>query len=51
MDKIIDFDSIIMNIGKGNYQFIGSGSGRRVYDLGNGYVVKVAKNNRGIAQN
>ncbi|HHX11671.1 MAG TPA: hypothetical protein GX731_02535 [Clostridiales bacterium] len=51
MDKIIDLDSIIMNIRKGSYQFIGSGSGRRVYDLGNGYVAKVAKNNRGIAQN
>lgn len=30
---------------------IGSGSGRRVYDLENGYVVKVAKNSKGVAQN
>lgn len=33
------------------YRYIGSGSGRRVFDLGNGYVVKVAKNIAGIAQN
>lgn len=33
------------------YRYIGSGSGRRVFDLGNGYVVKVAKNMAGIAQN
>jgi hypothetical protein len=30
---------------------IGSGSGRRVYDLANGYVVKVARNSKGVAQN
>lgn len=33
------------------YRYIGSGSGRKVFDLGNGYVVKVAKNMAGIAQN
>lgn len=47
----IDMDQIIINLRKGNYRCIGSGSGRRVYDLENGYVVKVAKNKRGIAQN
>ena len=51
MNEMIDFDLIILNIRKRNYRYIGSGSGRRVFDLGNGYVVKVAKNHRGIAQN
>lgn len=51
MNANINFDMIILNIRKRNYQYIGSGSGRVVYDLGNGYVVKVAKNNKGIAQN
>lgn len=51
MNVIIDFDRIVLNIRKRNYQYIGSGSGRSVFDLGNGYVVKVAKNNKGIAQN
>ena len=39
------------NIRRGRYRYIGSGSSRRVFDLGNGYVVKVAKNRAGIAQN
>lgn len=47
----IDFDSIVMNIRKGIYERIGFGSGRLVFDLKNNYVVKVAKNKRGIAQN
>lgn len=33
------------------YRYIGSGSARDVFDLGNGYVIKVAKNEAGIAQN
>lgn len=33
------------------YKYIGSGSSRKVFDLGNGYVVKIAKNKAGIAQN
>lgn len=32
-------------------KYIGSGSSRNVFDLGNGYVMKVAKNLAGIAQN
>lgn len=32
-------------------KYIGSGSSRRVFDLGNGYVMKIAKNPAGIAQN
>lgn len=53
MDAMIDvnLDMITSNIRKGNYKRIGSGSGRRVYDLENGYVIKVAKNRKGIAQN
>ena len=46
-----DFETIISNIKRQNYRYIGSGSGRQVFDLGNGYVVKVAKNRKGIAQN
>ncbi|WP_024834213.1 hypothetical protein [Ruminiclostridium josui] len=46
-----DFDEIINNLKKNNYKLIGSGSCRNVYDLGNGYVVKVAKDIRGILQN
>jgi len=45
------FNYIILNIRLGYYRYIGSGSGRQVYDLGNGYVVKIAKNEAGVAQN
>ena len=41
----------MLNMRRGKYRYIGSGSSRRVFDLGNGYVVKVAKNRAGIAQN
>lgn len=41
----------MFNIRQGNYRYIGSGSSRNVFDLGNGYVMKVAKNRAGIAQN
>jgi len=47
----IDFEQIKSNIRHGAYKSIGSGSGRRVFDLDNGYVVKVAKNKKGLAQN
>jgi len=47
----VDFDQIIANVRDGAYKSIGSGSGRRVFDLENGYVVKVAKNKKGFAQN
>ncbi|MDF2676204.1 MAG: hypothetical protein K0Q97_497 [Bacillota bacterium] len=47
----IDFYQISLNIERRYYKFIGMGSGRIVYDLENGYVVKVAKNKKGIAQN
>ena len=47
----VDFEQIKSNIRSGAYTSIGSGSGRRVFDLDNGYVVKVAKNKKGFAQN
>lgn len=47
----IDFDKIKADIDEHKYSLIGSGSGRNVYDLDNGYVVKSAKNRRGLAQN
>jgi hypothetical protein len=40
----------MFNIRRGYYRYIGSGSSRDVFDLGNGYVIKVAKNRAGIAQ-
>jgi len=46
-----NIDQIILNLNKRSYKYIGSGSGRKVFDLGNGYVVKVAKNSKGVAQN
>lgn len=45
------FDYIMMNLKYGYYRYIGSGSCRDVFDLGNGYVVKVARNMAGVAQN
>lgn len=45
------FNQIMFNIRRGYYRYIGSGSSRDVFDLGNGYVIKVAKNRAGIAQN
>ncbi len=47
----VDFGQIILNIRKGTYKCIGAGSGRTVFDLENGFVIKVARNRRGIAQN
>ncbi|MBY6810888.1 UNVERIFIED_ORG: hypothetical protein B2H98_01485 [Clostridium botulinum] len=45
------FNQIMLNIKRGYYRYIGSGSSRDVFDLRNGYVIKVAKNRAGIAQN
>lgn len=47
----VQFNQIMLNIKLGYYKYIGSGSGRYVFDLGNGYVVKLSKNEAGIAQN
>lgn len=46
-----DFEIIQNNINNNKYQLLGAGSGRYVYDLNNGYVVKAAKNRKGIVQN
>ena len=48
---VISFSEIMLNIKLGHYKYIGSGSCRKVFDLRNGYVIKVAKNSAGIAQN
>ncbi len=48
---LVDFDNISHDLNRNYYPLIGSGSGRNVYDLGNGYVVKKARNYKGIAQN
>lgn len=45
------FDEIYQGIKSGAYKQIGSGSSRRVYDLGDGNVIKAAKDIRGIMQN
>lgn len=45
------FNNIMFNINRGYYSYIGTGSSRDVFDLKNGYVIKVAKNIAGIAQN
>ena len=51
MDASIHLPDIIANLHNGLYPKLGSGSGRRVYDLQDGSVLKVAKNIRGYAQN
>lgn len=45
------FNQIMQDIQRGKYRYIGSGSSRKVFDLGNGYVIKVARNRAGMAQN
>ncbi len=46
-----DFEQIAENLRNQSYTYLGSGSGRKVFDMGNGFAVKVAKNRKGIAQN
>lgn len=46
-----NYDEIGLRIRQNKCPVIGAGSGRRVFDLGNGYVVKVARNRKGVAQN
>ncbi|AYE35456.1 hypothetical protein [Clostridium septicum] len=48
---VSEVNQIILNIRRGNYRYIGSGSSRQVFDLRNGYVIKVARNKAGTAQN
>ena len=51
MDTTINLPEIITGLQNGRYPKLGSGSGRRVYDLQNGMALKTAKNVRGYAQN
>lgn len=46
-----DFDNLLQLIYKGRYRLLGNGSSRRVFDLENGFVAKVAKDIRGVHQN
>jgi hypothetical protein len=48
---VIAFNKIKLNINRGYYRRIGTGSCRKVFDMKNGYVIKMAKNRAGIAQN
>jgi hypothetical protein len=47
----IDFKEILRGIRQNDFKLLGRGSGRKVYDIGNGYVAKMAKNRKGFAQN
>lgn len=47
----IDIYSILYGIENEWYRYIGEGSARKVYDLDNGFVIKIARNIKGIAQN
>lgn len=51
MDNTINLNQIIDNLSAGKYPKLGSGSGRRVFDLHNHTVLKMAKNVKGYAQN
>ena len=51
LEMVSGFNQIKLDITRGYYKYIGSGSGRQVFDMENGYVIKVAKNKAGIAQN
>ena len=46
-----NFNEIILGLKNRKYELIGSGSSRKVYDLMDGCVIKVAKDIRGIYQN
>ncbi len=48
---VYDTQDIINRIRTGEYKLIGFGSCRRVFNLNNGYVVKLASDVRGIEQN
>lgn len=51
MDGFVGFDKIDEHLKIGDYPTLGEGSGRKVFDLGNDTVVKVAINVKGYAQN
>lgn len=51
MNTAMDLSLIIDHLSNGAYPLLGSGSGRRVYDLENGTALKAARNAKGYAQN
>lgn len=52
MSKIqFDFESIRKQCKDGTFQILGKGTSRRCYDIGNGYVAKIAFTEAGLAQN
>lgn len=51
MDAVFDIQTIQTGLYEHRYQKIGTGSGRRVYQLDSEYVIKVAYNRKGYAQN
>lgn len=51
MDTSVNLEEIIDNLNAGYYPVLGTGSARKVYDLGNDTVLKTAKNIKGYAQN
>lgn len=46
-----NYNDIITDIKSGKYSILGTGSSRIVYDLNDGFVIKLAKDVRGISQN
>lgn len=46
-----NYQIIIADIKSGKYNLLGTGSSRKVYDLDDGFVIKLAKDIRGIYQN
>jgi len=46
-----NFKELITGIRTGKHKLLGTGSSRRVYDLDNGFVIKIARDIRGIHQN
>jgi len=51
MNDPIHLPDILDQLSNGAYPLLGTGSGRKVYDLRNGSVLKAAKNAKGYAQN
>ena len=45
------YNRIMNELKQGKYKKLGAGSGRFVYDIGNGLVVKYGRNQKGLAQN
>ncbi|MBE5960327.1 MAG: hypothetical protein E7256_02900 [Lachnospiraceae bacterium] len=50
-NRVYDFDGMLYKLQHNRLRFLGAGSSRKVFDIGDGYVVKVAKNYRGLNQN